>query len=325
MRHLSKAWLFVVCALSYTCLGQAGCETTSQHDIVYIRSDIQRMKRDVEEIKQKLGTTGMPAQDQDILRNQAAQREMLLEIQEGQQRTESRLEETRYELSILRQEITNLKLNMINQMEALRAASKTGSAQQPPASSLPVTPPAESSTLKPPATIPGTPTIPEPSPAVAPWQPAAPSEPAAPPTPVIPATSTPPPVPSTPVEPIDYTKLYDTAYEDYVRQNYSLARNGFEEYLQRFPDTDLADNAQYWIGECYYAEGRYEEAAEAFNKVVTRYPSGNKVPRAMLKAGYSLQQLGRDDQARLMFQQVIDAYPLSSEADQAKSKLKQMR
>jgi tol-pal system protein YbgF len=315
--------LILVCLLSYAFLGQAGCETTSQQDIVYIRSDIQRMKRDVEDIKQKLGTTGTPAQD--ILKNQAAQRETLLELQEGQQRTESRIEETRYELSMLRQEITNLKLNMISQMEALRAATKAGGPQQPTLVSPSPAAPADSVEPKPLA--PATSTALQPPPTAAPSQTLAPSEPSTFPKPVAPpaGSPTPAPVPAKPVEAIDYTKLYDTAYEDYVRQNYSLARNGFEEYLQRFPDTDLADNAQYWIGECYYAEGRYEEAAEAFTKVVTRYPTGNKVPRAMLKAGYALQQLGREDQARSMFQQVIDAYPLSSEADQAKSKLKQTR
>jgi tol-pal system protein YbgF len=286
-------------------MGQAGCQTTSQQDLTYIRSDMVRMRRDIEDIKQNVGPSGS-AQTQDILRNQAAQREMLLELQESQQQTESRIEEMRYELSALKQEITNLKLNLINQMEALRAAVKGSSASPQLPSEVPAAPLASS---QPPASqfVPA---------------PAVPAQPASPPPPAPSATVGIPSVaPPKPPEPIDYTKLYDTAYEDYVRQNYSLARDGFEEYLRQYPNTDLADNAQYWIGECYFAEGKYAESVEAFKKVITRYPTGNKVPRAMLKAGYALLQLDRRAEADAMFQQVIDSYPLSSEADQAKAKL----
>ncbi len=312
----NKAWLILICILSYFSMGQAGCQTTSQQDIVYIRSDMVRVKRDIEEIKQRLGSSA-PTASGDIVRNQAAQGEALLQLQEGQQRTESRIEETRYEIAALRQEITNLKLNLINQMEALRMGEK-GAVVRP----QPLQPAPTPSQV--PSALPSAPSVPAPT---APVKPTPPTPPAASPTPAAPraAATVPRAEPPQPPEPIDYTKLYDTAYEDYVRQSYSLARNGFEEYLRRFPDTDLADNAQYWIGECYYAEGKYEEAAEAFKQVITRYPTGNKVPRAMLKAGFALLQLGRDDQARAMFQQVIDAYPLSSEADQAKTKLKKMR
>lgn len=308
----SKAWLILICVLSYFSMGQAGCQTTSQQDIVYIRSDMVRVKRDIEEIKQRLGSP-TPSGYGDIVRNQAAQGEALMELQEGQQRTESRIEETRYEIAALRQEVTNLKLNLINQMEALRTGDKATIVRPQPTPTPPQVPSAS----------PSAPSVAAPTP---PSKPTPPKTPAASPTPSAPTPKAAPKAePPQPPEPIDYTKLYDTAYEDYVRQSYSLARNGFEEYLRRFPDTDLADNAQYWIGECYYAEGRYEEAAEAFKQVITRYPTGNKVPRAMLKAGFALQQLGREDQARAMFQQVIDAYPLSSEADQAKTKLNKMR
>jgi tol-pal system protein YbgF len=281
-------------------MGQAGCQTLSQSEITYMRSDIIRLRRDVADIKKQLGTP-LPDNYQGIVRNQAAQREALVELKDGQQRTESRIEETRYELAALRQEITNLKLNLISQMEAMRAAGGTAAPQQ-------------QQPLQTPAPTPVAPQIPS----VDPQKPPPLSTPVSPP--VVPKTVTP-----KREEPIDYTKLYDTAYEDYQRQNYSLARNGFEEYLRLFPDTDLVDNAQYWIGECYYAEGEYEKATQAFKEVITRYPTGNKVPRAMLKAGHALLQMGQNEEAAAMFQQVIDAYPLSSEADQAKIKLEKLR
>jgi tol-pal system protein YbgF len=269
-------------------MGQAGCQTMPQSDMTYLRSDIVRLRRDIEKLDKKIGAAPAAAPTVNIdgiLRNQAAQRETLHELQEGQQRTESRIEETNHELVSMSKEITNLKLNLIRQMESLKA--QTRAAAERPRAPAPV-----HQAAKPPAAS-GTPRV-APAPVVK------------------------------PVKPIDFTKLYDTAYEDYQRQNYSLARTGFEEYLRLFPETDYADNAQYWIGECYYAEGKYEEAFAAFKETIIRYPSGNKVPRAMLKAGHAQLQLGNKDQARSMFQQVVDAYPLSSEADQAKSRLKKL-
>ncbi len=310
MSHPSKAWLILICLLSYLFMGQAGCQTTSQ-DTMYMRSDMVHIKRDVAEIKEQMGSPVASA-NRDVLRNQAAQREALEELKEGQQRAESKLEEARYEISVLRQEITNLKLNLISQLEALRATSGTSAAVSPRYSGPPVT-----ATPKPVAPVSAPSTV-----AATPTKPAPLTSPVRPVTPV--TTPVPPTAPTTPTKPIDYTKLYDTAYDDYSRKSYSLARNGFEEYLRQFPDTDLADNAQYWIGECYYSEGNYEEAVAVFKKVITMYPTGNKVPRAMLKAGFALSQLGRDDQARDMFHQVIDAYPLSTEADQARTKLKKI-
>jgi len=304
MSHPSKAWLILICLLSYLFMGQAGCQTTSQ-DTMYMRSDMVRIKRDVAEIKEQMGSPVASA-NRDVLRNQAAQREALEELKEGQQRVESRIEEARYEISVLRQEITNLKLNLISQLEALRATSGTSAAVSPRSSRPPVT-----ATPKPVAPVSTPSTV-----AAASTKPAPLTSPVTTP---VPATA-----PTAPTKPIDYTKLYDTAYDDYSRKSYSLARNGFEEYLKQFPDTDLADNAQYWVGECYYSEGNYEEAAATFKKVITMYPTGNKVPRAMLKAGFALLQLGRRDQALDMFHQVIDAYPLSAEADQARTKLKKI-
>lgn len=285
MSHPSKAWLILICLSSYFSMGQAGCQTTPRNDVTYLRSDIVRLRHDVESLGEKIkSASASPAVNiEGILRNQAAQREALIELKDGQQRTASRIEETRHELALLRQEITNLKLNLIRQMEALRAQVKAAADKKPQAAAPRSQKPRRQTSGKP---------VKEPDKKAA--------------------------------EPIDYTKLYDTAYEDYQRQNYGLARTGFEEYLRLFPETDLADNAQYWIGECYYAEGRYDEASKSFRLVITKYPTGNKVPRAMLKAGHALLQMGNKEGARSMFQQVIDSYPLSSEADQAKSRLKKL-
>ena len=117
MSHPSKAWLILICLLSYSFMGQAGCQTTTSQDTMYMRSDMIRIKRDVAEIKEQMGSP-VPSANRDVLRNQAKQNEALEELKEGQQRAESRIEEARYEISVLRQEITNLKLNLISQFAA---------------------------------------------------------------------------------------------------------------------------------------------------------------------------------------------------------------
>jgi tol-pal system protein YbgF len=116
-------------------------------------------------------------------------------------------------------------------------------------------------------------------------------------------------------------EVYDAAYLDVTRGNYSLAIDGFEEYLRNFPDTDLADNAQYWIGECYYAQRDYFKAIEEFGKVLDLYPRGDKVPAAMVKLGISYIEVRDRASAKKMLNQVVDLYPHTDEAALARERL----
>ena len=70
-------------------------------------------------------------------------------------------------------------------------------------------------------------------------------------------------------------ELYRSAYEDYMRGNYDLAADGFSEYLKRWPQTELSDNALYWIGECADAQDRTQEALDTFSKVLEDYPTSD--------------------------------------------------
>lgn len=120
----------------------------------------------------------------------------------------------------------------------------------------------------------------------------------------------------------DAKRLYDQAYKDLTRGNYSLALLGFREYQRRSPASDLADNAQYWIGECYYAQRDYDPAIQEFLKVPTDYPQGDKVPAALLKTGYSFLQLEDRASARRYLNQVVEQFPNSEEAVSARNKLR---
>jgi tol-pal system protein YbgF len=117
-------------------------------------------------------------------------------------------------------------------------------------------------------------------------------------------------------------ELYDQAYQDLSRGNYDLAGSGFEEYLKLYPDTELADNALYWLGEVQYIQHKYEPALEYFRQVESRYPQGNKVPAALFKVALCLQQLKQTEEAQSTFERLVQQYPGSPEAAQAKAKLK---
>ncbi len=117
------------------------------------------------------------------------------------------------------------------------------------------------------------------------------------------------------------TQSYDRAYLDFSKGNYELAILGFSEYLKDYPRTERADNAQYWIGECYYVQGNYEPAIEAFQKVLDLHADGNKAPGAMLKIGYALIGLNRKSAAIRQLKTVMERYPGTPEAEHARAKL----
>jgi len=130
--------------------------------------------------------------------------------------------------------------------------------------------------------------------------------------------ATPSPLPANPED------LYRNAYQDYMRGNYDLAQQGFSEYLRRFPDTDLADNAQYWIGECYDAQDQPEKALKAFSEVLEKYPNSDKAAAAQLKKGLVYLKTGDQGQGVVNLQYVVYEHPGTKEADLAREKLRSL-
>ena len=122
----------------------------------------------------------------------------------------------------------------------------------------------------------------------------------------------------------DPQNLYNSAYNDYLKGNYDLALREFQEYLDNFPGTDLADNATYWIGECYYRQRRFQQAVDQFDDVLERYPRSDKVAAAQLKKGYSLLELGERSQGVVQLRGVIRQHPSSDEANLARQRLREI-
>ena len=74
--------------------------------------------------------------------------------------------------------------------------------------------------------------------------------------------------------------MYDTAWADYTNGQWVLAIQGFEAYIKTFPRSELTDDASFYIGQTYYAEGNFDQAIVAFEQVLLHYPDGDIVPEA---------------------------------------------
>ncbi len=86
--------------------------------------------------------------------------------------------------------------------------------------------------------------------------------------------------------------LYKDAYETFQKGDFEAARRKFETFLKQYPNTQLSDNAQFWIGETYYMKKDYEKAILEYEKAITKYPEGDKIPAALFKQGLACSELG---------------------------------
>ena len=119
--------------------------------------------------------------------------------------------------------------------------------------------------------------------------------------------------------------LYDQAMQLFRSGDFPKAREGFTRFVGLYPKTDLASNAQFWLGECYFAEKNYSDAIRAYDKVVKEYPKSEKVSSAWLKIGMAFLELGDKDAGKVALKKVIKDYPQSNQAQIAQRKLAQLK
>ena len=105
--------------------------------------------------------------------------------------------------------------------------------------------------------------------------------------------------------------IYRMAKQAFDQGDSDAARKKFQELIAKYPESERADNAQFWIGEIYYRE--------------KWYPKGNKVPASLLKQGFAFLNLGDKSNSRLILEELIRKYPKSNEAKIAKDKLKDLK
>jgi tol-pal system protein YbgF len=166
-----------------------------------------------------------------------------------------------------------------------------------------------------------------------------------------PAANTPPPQANTPPPPADNGKAqanasqqpaaaassggnanpagaqaaYDAAFGAIRGGDYVKASRGFRDFLQQYPDSNLAPNAYYWLGESYYATSNYPVALEAFQRLINQYPQSEKAPDALLKLGYTQLELKQNDAGKATLKSVATKYPGSKAAGLAQERLRRLQ
>ena len=147
-----------------------------------------------------------------------------------------------------------------------------------------------------------------------------------------PAAPTPAPAPApapqarapAPEPKVSARELYDRAYSLYKQGKYEDAREAFRRFAERYPKTDLTDNAYFWIGETYYDQQQYEKAILAYDKVVQGFPNGDKVPSALLKQAFAFDAIGDPVDARILLKKLLREHPSSEQAAIARKKLEML-
>ncbi len=124
--------------------------------------------------------------------------------------------------------------------------------------------------------------------------------------------------------PVTDEEVYKAALATLKEGKFAEARKAFEDFLKRFPDSRLSDNAHFWIAESYYKEGNQEEAILAYETLIRKFPKSEKVPGAMLKQAYAFLELGDRNTAKVILTTVRERFPKSKEAGLAEKKLKEL-
>ncbi|MEL6869028.1 MAG: tol-pal system protein YbgF [Pseudomonadota bacterium] len=117
---------------------------------------------------------------------------------------------------------------------------------------------------------------------------------------------------------------YQAAFELLKEGRYDQSAKAFEQFLVAYPNSELADNAQYWLAESFYVSQKFQDALPIFSTVINDYPASRKVPDALLKIGYCNFELKRWDQAQVALQRVVSDYPETTAARLASKRLEQL-
>jgi tol-pal system protein YbgF len=120
---------------------------------------------------------------------------------------------------------------------------------------------------------------------------------------------------------VDARKIFDTATKDLTASDYSLAILGFKEYIKLYPDAELADDAQFLIGEAYYRQADYAQARDAYLIAEKSYPNSDRMATILYKLGRCNQELGDTRKSTEYFNATIEKFPDTQEAELARERL----
>jgi len=114
---------------------------------------------------------------------------------------------------------------------------------------------------------------------------------------------------------------YRAAYAEWRGGNSEACIDQFKKFLQTYPSSDYADDATYWLADCYFKQGNFSAAVLRFDDVARQYPSGNKAADALYRQGEALLRMGHGKAAGNAFEKVLQDYPDSARAPEAKKQL----
>ena len=220
------------------------------------------------------------------------------------------IEEQNHDLGGIKKRQRELYLDIDRRLRELEITSARAPAPAPaqPEAASETAPPAADSPV---AVVP---------PVAAPTTPEA-SDPPAEPEPEQPAASVAAPAAPVSEERAQYQKAFDMLKEG----RYKMANTAFREFLDKYPQSSYAGNAQYWLGESNYVTRDFEDAIKEFQAVRSRFPSSNKVPDSMLKLGYTYYELRQFNNARAILDQLQKQYPNTTHARLAGKRLMRMK
>ena len=124
--------------------------------------------------------------------------------------------------------------------------------------------------------------------------------------------------------PISSDTLYQNALRDYNSGRYDLSRQEFSDFLKNFPDSDLAGNSQFYLGEVSFSQSNYQDALADYDLVIVNYPKSYKLAAASLRKGEAMLALGQKASALRQFRSVAARFPGTDEAKRAESHVRQM-
>jgi len=130
--------------------------------------------------------------------------------------------------------------------------------------------------------------------------------------------------PSASLPPISGDTLYQNARRDYESANYDLARQEFSDYLKNYPSSDLASNAQFYLGEIFYAQGNFKAAIGAYNNVLTNYPKSFKLASSLYKKAMAETELGMKSSGIRDLREVARRFPNTDEERRARAQLREL-
>lgn len=139
-----------------------------------------------------------------------------------------------------------------------------------------------------------------------------------------PPTTANPPLANSMQGSVSEQQLFQSARAQYTQGKFEQALRGFQDLLDQYPNSSLADDAQYMIGESYYNLKEYVDAVAEYDKVIKRYPDSDNIPGARLKKAFALFALGKKGQGVVELQQIVARYPNSKEAQIATQRLAEL-